>query len=406
MDYPKLRYGLEALPIQHEGKQLILLRDRLGYSADSLLFSPVFVKLLAQMDGKNSLRDLQAYYMRLTGEILFTENLEQILAKMDEHLFLENERFIQYVAQQIAHFQRDPIRHMQHAGKSYPEEPEALRRLLDGFFAPENGGPGKPQPQSDGRHLLALVAPHIDLKAGGATFAYAYKASREAVSPETWVVLGTGHEPIDHYFALTQKDFETPLGAVPFDREFCKTLLERSPRDLLAGEYNHHREHTIEFQAVFLAHLHPRAQIVPLLCSFSQEDWESDGAYIDQIAALLRETAQSNPRSVGFIASVDLAHIGPRYGDNFRPHAGTLSQHVTADQDLLKCLEKCDSQNFIRTLCKERNQRRICGMAPLYIMAKILEGQAQGEILHHAHAVVDAQDSFVTFASMAFYRKA
>jgi hypothetical protein len=54
-------------------------------------------------------------------------------------------------------------------------------------------------------------------------------------------------------------------------------------------------------------------------------------------------------------------------------------------------------------ISREHNRRRVCGMAPLYMLAKILEGRAGGKILQHRHATVDQHDSFVTFASMAFY---
>jgi len=402
-EYPKLRFGLEAFPVEHEGQRLVLVRDRLGYSEESLLISPAVAGLLTQMDGRSSLRDLQAYYTRMTGELLFSEDLNEILGRLDELLFLENDRFIDHVSRTVGRFQQDPIRHMQHAGKSYPTEPDELRKTLEGFFSPERGGPGIPQPGSNNSRVVGLVAPHIDLQAGGPTFAHAYKAAMEALPPDTWVVLGTGHEPVDNYFALTQKEFETPLGLVSCDHAFCEDLLARAPRDLKAGEYNHHREHSVEFQAVFLAFTQPKARIVPLLCSFGQEDWDIDRAYIDQVAEAIRDTARNRNYSVGFLASVDLAHIGPRYGDHFRPHPGTVTQHLQADVDLLHILEKCDAEVFIQRINREQNRRRVCGMAPLYLLARILGGTAEGRILDHRHASVDTENSFVTFASMAFY---
>jgi hypothetical protein len=54
-------------------------------------------------------------------------------------------------------------------------------------------------------------------------------------------------------------------------------------------------------------------------------------------------------------------------------------------------------------LGREHNRRRICGLPPLYLLAKALEGRARGTVLHHTHTVVDQQQSFVTFASMAFH---
>ena len=212
IDYPKVRAGLEALPYEHQGQRLVLLRDRLGLAQDSLLIPPHLAALLAQMDGENSLRDLQTYYMRMTGNLLFMEDLQSFVKKLDESLFLESERFLELVARERNDFLQNPVRRMQFAGASYPSDPQALRSHLDGFFS--RAAEAEKLEHSRGRRLVGLMAPHIDLNAGGVCFAHAYHAAQQADVPSTWVILGTGHEPIANYFALTPKDFETPMGLI------------------------------------------------------------------------------------------------------------------------------------------------------------------------------------------------
>ena len=267
VDYPKVRNGLEAVPFEHQGKRLILLRDLMGYAGDSLLIPPPLAALLTQMNGENSLRDLQAYYMRATGNLLFMEDLQEFVHKLDENLFLESERFEQLVAQRINDFLQNSVRSMQHCGTSYPSDPQTLRSQFDELFSKVSGTPK--EHRSPGCRLVGLMAPHIDVNAGGVCFAHAYQVVLNSDPPSTWVILGTGHEPIENYFALTLKDFETPLGFMPHDQEYCHELRQRSSRDLLAGQYIHRKEHTIEFQAVFLSYTQPSCHIVPLLCSFS-----------------------------------------------------------------------------------------------------------------------------------------
>jgi AmmeMemoRadiSam system protein B len=405
MEFPKLRQGLEASTVKHQGQNMILLRDRLGYSKNSMILAPQIAQLLAYLDGTNSARDLQTHYCRMTGEILYTEQLQQVLEMLEDNLFLESERYIQLVAGETARFRQDPVRRAAMAGKAYPDGPQALRRQLESFLqkAEAQGSPTGAS-KIPSRRLIGLCAPHIDIQAGGACFGHAYRAISNADSPDTWVILGTGHEPVENYFALARKDFETPLGLVHCDQEYCTELMDRAPRDLLAGEYNHRMEHSVEFQAVFLSCFQPEARIVPVLCSFSLEDWRADREYIDGVAGLLLDLAQRcSGRRVGFLASVDLAHIGPRYGDRFRPDQGTVVEHLAADRVLLECLERCDATDFMRNIERGHNDRRICGMAPLYVLAKMLDGRAQGVILDHTYATVDKDNSFVTFASMAFY---
>ncbi len=383
---------------------MVLLRDRIGYAPESLVFPPPVVSILVNMNGSNSLRDLQADFMRQTGQLLYMEDLQNLVKTLDEHLFLDNDRFRSLAAKQISEFLGSPVRKMRHAGVSYPTNPEELRKRLYSFFSPENGGPGFPD--AAGAHagkIVGLVAPHIDLNAGGACFAHAYKSAAEALEPETWIVLGTGHDFVKNCFALTIKDFETPLGKVPCDTEICNELLRRTPFDIRASEYNHRTEHTIEFQAVFLSYLQPKARIVPILCSFGHEEWRSCKDLVDDFAQNLAELVFGEKYSVGLIASVDLAHVGPRYGDRHKPHKAAIGKNLSSDASLLKLLEQCRADDFINQINRDANSRNICGVAPLYTMAKALERRVHGSTLRQSHAIVDEQGSFVTFASMAFY---
>jgi MEMO1 family protein len=403
-EYPKLRNGLEAQPIEHSGKKMLLLRDRFGYAPEGLIFPPPVVSILSNMNGSNSLRDLQADFMRQTGQLLHSEDLQTLIRTLDEHLFLDNDRFQSLAAKEVSEFLGSPTRKMRHAGVSYPINAEELRERLYSFFQPENGGPCFPNPSGpDAGRIVGLVAPHIDLNAGGACFAHAYKSVVEALAPETWIVLGTGHDYVENCFALTIKDFETPLGMVPCDTEICEELLRRTSFDIRASEYNHRTEHTIEFQAVFLSYLQPKARIVPILCSFGHEEWRSCKDLVDDFAGNLAELVFGEKYSVGIIASVDLAHVGPRYGDRYKPRTATIEENLSADASLLKLIEQCRADDFINQINRDANSRKICGVAPLYTMAKALEGRVHGNTLRQSHAVVDEQSSFVTFASMAFY---
>jgi predicted class III extradiol MEMO1 family dioxygenase len=79
---------------------------------------------------------------------------------------------------------------------------------------------------------------------------------------------------------------------------------------------------------------------------------------------------------------------------------------MSSDADLLKMLETCRAADFIDRINRDGNSRKICGVAPLYVLAKVLEGRAEGRTLDHSHATVNGEGSFVTFASMVFYEKA
>jgi AmmeMemoRadiSam system protein B len=403
IESPRLRNRLMAIPIRQGRTVYIALQDQEGLSRETLVLSQQAYFLVTLMDGSNSLVDIQAAYMRQFGRMLFREELEELIRKLDASMFLDNDRSRAHRERIIAEFRSQPRRPAFLAGSGYEADPEKLRKQLLGFFPGELGGPGQPESGKVGRRLLGLVAPHIDLRSGGPCFAYTYKALVEAAPISTCVILGTGHEPLSRYFALTRKDFETPLGPVAVDGEFVDELCHRSTFDLFADEFAHRREHTIEFQALFLKLLLPEVRIVPILCSFGVEEMEQAVEPIANMVRALRETIETYPRPVCVLASVDLAHIGPRYGDSFQPHPGTIRETALADERLLETVAAVNPEAFAAQLIRERNCRRICGLPPLYILLRVLEGRAAGELLRYASAEVDTHHSFVSFASMVLY---
>ena len=402
-ELPRLRDRLEAIPIRRGQELYIALRDLEGLNPETLVLSPQAYFLVTLMDGSNSVVDIQAAHMRRFGDMLFREQLDGLLKTLDDYFFLDNETSRARMRQLINEFNQQTTRSPFHAGVSYEQDPEDLRLQLQSFFDPENGGPGDPQPPQTRKTIAALMAPHIDLRAGGPSFAYAYKALVEASPVSTCVILGTGHEPLANCFALSRKNFETPLGLVTADKDFIDELTSRCSLDLFVDEFAHRREHTIEFQTLFLSLLLPDVRIVPILCSFAVEELEQRNTDILTMVESLRETLDSYPKPVCLVSSVGLAHIGPRYGDPFRPHAGTVREHEDADRQLLETMVTADADSFANILIREGNRRRICGLPPLYTMLKTLENRVEGELLRYDYTEVDGEGSFVTFGSMAFY---
>jgi AmmeMemoRadiSam system protein B len=402
-ELPKIRSRLQAIPFRRETDVHIALQDLEGVSPDTLVLTPQAFFIVSLMDGSNTIADIQAAFMRKFGSILFRESIEGLIEELDARFFLENERGRAYREKVIAEFRNQPRRSPSHAGFAYEADPERLRTQLQAFFAPEAGGPGEPVPGRSRRPLLGLVAPHIDLRAGGVCFAHAYKCLLEAGPVHTCVILGTCHQPLSRSFALTRKDFDTPLGPAETDNDFIDSLCSRCDLDLFADEFAHRREHTIEFQALFLRLLLPQVRIVPLLCSFGVEEMARQDPAVLAMTRALIETLEACSQPACLLASVDLAHIGPRYGDHFQPDRGTVQQTREADAQLLETVAAGDPEAFAGLLIRDGNSRRICGLPPLYLMLRVLGGRVDGELLHYDHAEVDEHHSFVSFASMGLY---
>jgi AmmeMemoRadiSam system protein B len=210
-----------------------------------------------------------------------------------------------------------------------------------------------------------LVAPHIDFGRGGPTYSHAYRAL-EGCDAELFVVFGTAHASPPHLFTLTRQDYATPLGPVATDRGVVDALAaELSEEELLADELVHVSEHSCEFQMVWLRWVLGDRPIraVPVLCASISHLTDPAQETARFLAALARATAG---REVCFVASADLAHAGPQYGDERASTPAERAALGDLDRRTLAFLAAGDSAGFHGHALLGDENRRLCGIAPIY----------------------------------------
>jgi len=404
-DRPKLR-PVEAFPVEAGGKRGIALRDPAGFTDAVLVLPPPLLDIVSLFDGEHTVLDIQEVFMRRHGQILLTERLEEIRQALDEHGFLESESFAQRREAIEARFRASPTRPAAHAGAAYAAEREALSAQLGALFThPE--GPGAAGGDRRGGPINAIMAPHIDFHRGGPTYAWAYRELAERSDADLFVILGTCHAGMADPFALTLKDYETPFGPAPVDREFSAAIARRYGNDLLGSEGAHRSEHSIEFQAVFLRHAFAERHdftIVPILASFLHESLaggrepEADPR-VPRFLDALGETIAASRRRVCVIAGVDLAHVGPRFGDAEPVGPSRLASLESEDRATLEAVAAVEPRAFYESVAKDGDSRRICGLSPIYTLLRCLPGRS-GRLLRYAQWP-DPQ-GVVTFASLVF----
>ncbi|RPJ85283.1 MAG: AmmeMemoRadiSam system protein B [Acidobacteria bacterium] len=404
IDYPRLRY-LEAHPHQEQGKTYVILRDPTQISEQMLVVSPEFLGLLPLFDGRHSLLDIQAELTKRFGRIFFGEELREIIDRLDQVHFLESDSFKEFHARLRGDFAAAKVRSPHHAGSAYSSDAAELFDAVSAFYLHPEGA-GSPQAGTGGA-VRALVAPHIDLRSGGPVYTHAYRALAEGPPPDLFVIMGTGHMGLPQMFSISPKDFETPLGVSPVDLEFLESVKTHLGEQLFREDLSHRHEHTIEFQLVFLHHLFRLAppRILPILCSFSYADLQGATSphreWFARFVESFRMAQQETGRRICFIASVDFAHMGPRYGDSFQPDETLVQDVKRKDLDMLKSILSANPGAFLDYIASEQDQRRICGFPALYTLLHLLNGE-KGRLLSHSHTVMDPTGSFVTYASAVF----
>ncbi len=259
------------------------------------------------------------------------------------------------------------------------------------------------------RKLRGILSPHIDFYRGGPVYTWSYKELVEQSDADTFIILGVAHQYCRNRFALTRKDFQTPLGLVPTDRAYVDRIAALAARDLFEDELSHRTEHSIEFQVVFLQYLlggRREFSIVPILVGSFHDlmEAEIDPIETDEVRRFveaLREAESAGGKRVVYIGGIDLCHVGPEFGDPELLDAATLDQVRTFDRTMLERAAASDPAGWFGTAARVGNRWRVCGLAATYMMLHAM-GSSRGRLLKYDQAVDDRRTCCVSFASLAF----
>ena len=407
IEYPKMRY-VEVIPAEVEGERIICLRDPQNLSDNILAVSIETLRILSLFDGTKTVRDIQSLVMERFGELVLSDEIENLIKQLDEALFLESENFRDYKDRIESGFRDAGTREPSHAGLSYPGDPKELERWFHAFFskaeetAPHKTAPGK---------LRGLISPHIDYGRGDVSYALAYRELLLENEADTFIIFGTSHyAEVDNPFILTRKNFMTPLGEAETDRKIIGKLDTACGWDLYEGEISHRTEHSIEFQVAFLQHImngKKKFRIVPILCnSFyrlvaegrSPAEEETISGFLETVAGIVRDMGDN----IFVIAGADMAHVGLKFGDKEPVNDLTLGKIKERDMLSLSFGEKMDAEGFYRSVEGEKDWRKVCGLSPIYATLATIDAE-RGKLLDYGQALEPDTGSVVSYASMGFY---
>jgi AmmeMemoRadiSam system protein B len=403
-EQPRLRASVTGQP-DAKDPSFIWLYDSARITRQRLRVHEQAIPILEMLDGRHTLRDVQLAVMQANGGQLFRlEILQNLVERLDEALFLESPR----LRAKFAEFLRAPVREPACIG-AYAGEPNGLREQLAGLFRGQKG-PGLPAAGVPDGRLRGALIPHIDLYRGGHTFAWGFKELVERCDATVFVILGTSHYS-SRRFTLTRKDFRTPLGIAPTDKDYVNRIATYYGNGAFEDELAHLPEHSIEFQVVFLQYCLGEKRpfrIVPIVVGSFHDCVATETAphardNIGRMIQALRRAEAECGEKVCYISSGDLAHIGPKFGDGNPVDAPQLEWSRRQDHALLQRMEANDLDGLCRVIFSEKDQRRICGFPPTYTLMAALRPE-HGKLLHYDQYVEPKGYESVSFASLAFYQ--
>jgi AmmeMemoRadiSam system protein B len=250
------------------------------------------------------------------------------------------------------------IRRMSVGGSWYPAHAGTLAADLERYLDAADV-------ESASQRPLALIAPHAGLMYSGPVAAFAYKLARDA-EYRVVVLVGPSHfVPFRGVSLWPEGTWETPFGAVTVDRELAAAIRRESDQ-IEEIEIAHGREHSLEMQLPFVAHLWPGVPIVPLV--MGHQTRETAMALGDALARAI----ETRREGTLLVASSDLSHY-----ENARRAA-------ELDAVVIGHVEALDPEGLMSTL--EHEPRHACGGGPIVSVLRAARtlGASDARLLRYA----------------------
>ncbi|RPJ50290.1 MAG: AmmeMemoRadiSam system protein B [Chloroflexi bacterium] len=396
-DHPMLRL-VDTQPIPYEGATYLMLRDPLGLTEKTLLVPQPMIPILMLCDGAHTPASIRSTLAIRYGLFLSIQRIEEFLATLDDALLLDNDHSRQARAAVQAEFRQAPFRLPANAGLTYPDDPQELRNLLQGYIDALDGTQAQPR---DGT-VRGIISPHIDFERGGPVYARVWNQAAESVqSADLAIIFGTDHFSEGHPITLTRQNYATPFGVLPTDTKIVDELADVvGVEAAYAGELHHRREHSIELAAVWMHHIRNGnpIQTVPILTgSVDNSGTQMSGPMLEAFLQVLQQAAQN--RRVIVVAAGDLAHVGPAFeGEPVGPDE--LNALKDADEALINSMCQGDADGFYGAIQQVQDRNNVCGVSPIYLTLRLL-APLQGQ--NHGYAVCPAdvnQTSVVTICGI------
>ena len=427
---PRVRH-VDVIPVDHDGSRAFYVRDPLEFAPQPIVLGAAGLLVLSCLDGRHSMGQVrQVLRERLPGADIDPAEIQRLLRTLSRGCFLHDRVAAERIARVSKEFERATVRPAWHAGRSYPDDAGELAAMFDRFFVeartaiPKAMEPAAvPAARADAPCLAAVMCPHIDLRAGGAIYPPAFAAlaaaARDPEPIEIYVILGVAHhagvEPDTGFAIATGKDYATPFGRAPTGRRVIEDWSRRAGRDVTDRQTLHRTEHSVEFPLLFLHYTEARAglpayEVVPVLLG-SVDLYLRDGSdplqapeVAGELQALREAVAASGKRAL-YILSVDLAHIGPKFGGADRVDDAGAAACEQADRALLDFAQRFDAAGLTRSLHADGNSRNVDAVSGLYSLHPLLAGRARhGTLLAYGQNPQPDTGSLVSYASMAFYQ--
>ena len=434
---PRLR-KIRTFPMPVKGpdgqQQVVLgLADAQQISGKVVATHPAVQHLLPLMDGTRSVD-------QIVGEVgrgLTIEAMQSLVAQLDDAALIQGPTFEALETSMRADFDASETLPpattaqfadalvMQKMGQEATDEQKAehgpglIREVFDQWMdkALENAD----NPTFD-ELPVAIVAPGNEYARSWINYAAVWGRLRVADRPDRVVILGANHFGSSTGVCGCDKSFESPLGSCALDAGFKAALDEKLGKEnaekLYANRFDHEREHSIELQIPWIQHALGAGEdgsFVPVYGALvhdpaqnAGESYDGQGVGLEVFVGALKDAIASVGGRTLIVASADLSHVGPAFGDaqalsGDTPEAAEARNNVAKqDQELLKMLVEGKADDVVSSIAWQQNPTRWSSTGALVAAAKA-SGASRGQVLNYAASMDQQGSAMLTNAAAAMF---
>lgn len=385
---PHLR-PIQPIPVAKDGQQFVALRDPVMLSQQTIVIPVQAFGVLQHFRGERSLEQLAEQFQgNLTQFIDLAKGLDTVGLLWGPTADALEEKLLERLKQ---HGAFPPT-----ASASLGKDDAACRTAIDEYFA-----------QTDDPELgfepAAIVAPHLDYQRGWPNYAAAYFGWRKADAPDRVVILGTNHFGSGDGVVLSEFGFESPLGRCPVDAPIIQQLSQKLGRPLIVDQLDHVSEHSIQLQVPWLQYCFGN---VPLVAALIPDPLTpmiaDDGARVDGQTfanALAEAVAEAGGRTL-YVASSDLSHVGPQFGEPRPVDEQRRFDVERHDREMMAKFLDGDGEEFLAAMRWNKNPTRWCSIGNMAAILRLVQPE-QVELIDYRQAYDDKGMALVSSAALA-----
>jgi AmmeMemoRadiSam system protein B len=385
---PHLR-PIQPVPVQKDGHQMVALRDPTMLSDQTMVIPVQALGILQQFQGQRTVEELARRFHVPPQQIV------ELARNLDRLGLLWGPTFEQMEAKRRERLAAEgafPIRGSRMLG----EDEAACRRALDRYFRDTE------DPELDARPI-GIVAPHLDYDRGWPNYAAAYYNLRGGDPSDRVVVLGTNHYGLGDGVVITEFGFTTPMGRVAADDEVVHRLVDRLGEAVITDQLDQLPEHSIELQVPWIQYCFGNVPIVAALMPDPLAPMIADDEqrvaiepFVDALGAILQDLGG---RTL-FIASSDLSHVGPQFGEPRPVEEQRRLDVERIDRDMMAKYVTGDAEEFLAAVRWNKNPTRWCSLGAMTALLMLARPQSV-ELIDYRQAFDERGMALVSSAAMA-----